>query len=233
MSVDFPPLRRQMVPDQVAATIRDKILRGELAPGQHLREAELAEKLGVGRGAVREAFRQLIGEHLLVTHPHRGTFVWQPTRHELWELFTLRAAIEGMCVRLILEMGKREELVATLHAIVEEMEAAEASGNRPESYEERFHEAIVRLSGNRRIWQIWSSAHPAVWLADLPALVPEDWAPLSAHHRSLVEVLAQATPLEAQEALITHILQGMQAAQALRDDAPEQAHEPFHPRSGP
>src|SRR5438874_59629 len=59
MSVDFAPLRRQTVPEQVATTIRAKILNGELPPGHRLREVELAEKLAVSRGVLREAFRLL------------------------------------------------------------------------------------------------------------------------------------------------------------------------------
>ncbi|MBI3979539.1 MAG: GntR family transcriptional regulator [Chloroflexi bacterium] len=208
MVVDFPPVHRFTVASQVAAALRDKIISGELPPGHRLREVELAERLGVSRNVLREAFRQLMGESLLVTHPHRGTFVWQPDQQELWELFTLRAAIEGMCVRLAVMAGKREDLVAGLRVRVDEMAAAGPADQQ--ASDQRFHETIVRLAGNHQIWEIWRSRHPSIWLASWPAFVPPDLGSLVDRHRPLVEILARATPAEAQEALIAHIQEAME-----------------------
>jgi DNA-binding GntR family transcriptional regulator len=208
MAVRLPLLQRQTVSEQVVAVLRQKIRSGELPQGHRLREVELAEQLGVSRGTLREAFRHLIGERLLVVRPHRGTYVWGPSPRETWELFTLRAGVEGIAVRLVLMAGKRAELISKLHAIVTKMATLEARGELPEEADQEFHETIVRLSGNRRLWQIWSTVHPSVWLATLPADSSADGTAvaLAKSHERLVEALARATPAEAQEKLVRHVL---------------------------
>src|SRR5260370_35076511 len=71
------PLRRDSTPERIAAQLRSGIVTGRLAPGQALREVEIARQLGVSRGPVREAFQRLIQEGLLEAHPARGGFVPQ------------------------------------------------------------------------------------------------------------------------------------------------------------
>jgi len=207
----FPPLARQTLSEQVADILRAKIAGGELLPGTSLREAELAEQLSVGRAAIREACRQLIGEGLLVHHHHHGPSVWQPTPRELAELYELRAAMEGMCVRLILEQGRRETLIAALEPIVDEMAKAESLRDfaRVDALDARFHEVVVDLSEHQRLHRIWQGAHPVVWTAAIPALRSPVREPvLTQKHQRLLEVLRTTSPQEAQEAMIVHIREG-------------------------
>jgi DNA-binding GntR family transcriptional regulator len=207
----FPPVARQTLAEQVADILRAKIASGELPPGTSLREAELAELLSVGRAIIREACRQLVGEGLVVHQHHRGPSVWQPTPGELAELYELRAAMEGMCVRLILEGGRRDELLRLLDPIVGEMDAAERAGDfaRADALDARFHAIVVELSGHQRLGRVWRSAHPVVWTAALPALRERDRRPkLAEKHRRLLRAFADCTPLEAQEAMIVHIREG-------------------------
>jgi DNA-binding GntR family transcriptional regulator len=205
------PVARQSLSEQAAAILRDKITSGELLPGTSLREVELAEQLAVGRAAVREACRQLIGEGLLVNQHHRGPSVWQPTSNELAELYELRAAMEGMCVRLSLEHQGRAALVDALEPIVAEMGLAEAADDhtRVDALDARFHGVVVKLSGNQQLERIWLTAHPIVWTAAIPALrAPVREPVIAAKHRRLLDALRTCTPRDAQEAMIVHIREG-------------------------
>lgn len=207
----FPPVARRSLSDQVADIIRAKIIGGDLLPGTGLREGELAEQLMVGRAAVREAVRQLIGEGLLVNHHHRGPSVWQPSPRDLTEMYELRAAMEGMCVRLILEQGRRDDLVTALAPIVEDMARADAARDFAETdaCDARFHATIVEESGHERMRRVWQSAHPVVWTAAMPALRESKREPrLAELHRCFLADLAVATPTEAQEAMIVHVRNG-------------------------
>jgi DNA-binding GntR family transcriptional regulator len=209
--VRLPSVARQSLAEQAADILRAKITSGELAPGTSLREAELAEQLGVGRAAVREACRQLIGEGLVVYQHHRGPSVWQPTPREIAEVYELRAAMEGMCVRLILEGGRRDRLVGALTPIVAAMAAAEAAGDHAQvdALDARFHATVVELSGHQRLGRVWQSAHPVVWTAALPALrAPVRQPVLTDKHQRLLRVLQTQSPRDAQEAMIVHIREG-------------------------
>lgn len=207
----FPPVARQSLAEQVADVIRAKIASGDLPPGTSLKEPELAEQFSVGRAAIREACRQLIGEGLLVHRHHRGPSVWEPTPRELAELYQLRAAMEGMCIRLIIEGSRREALAEALRPIVAEMAEAEAEADfaRADALDGRFHAVVVELAQHERLERVWKSAHPVVWTAALPALRERVRRRiLTEKHRRLLHVLETATAQEAQEAMIVHIREG-------------------------
>src|SRR5688500_3082861 len=95
------PLKTQVLRHDVADAIRSAIAGGVLKPGQRVLEVELAEELGVSRLPVREAIRQLEHEGLLVSQPHRGTFVAQVTPDDIREMFSLREALESLAARLV------------------------------------------------------------------------------------------------------------------------------------
>ena len=73
--------------DRVAETLRDAMLDGSLAPGDHLAEADLAARLGVSRTPVREALGRLAAEGLVDLQPNRGARVVNWTPEELRQIF--------------------------------------------------------------------------------------------------------------------------------------------------
>src|SRR5205809_7457324 len=83
-----------------AQLIRQWILDGQLPAGRHLIEAELANRLGVSRGTVRVAFRQLEHEGLLEYRRYRGVYVASFDSIDAREVYTLRNLLEGFAARL-------------------------------------------------------------------------------------------------------------------------------------
>jgi len=86
--------------DELVAKLEGAIFRGEFPPGARIREARVANSLGVGRGPVREAVRRLEGRKLVVRHPNRGTSITTLTKEELAELLEVREALEVAACRL-------------------------------------------------------------------------------------------------------------------------------------
>src|SRR5579884_3034520 len=80
--------------DEVVDRLREAILGGLFAPGDRLREEQLAEALGVSRGPVRNALLQLEREGMVVRRRNRGAIVARLSREDLEEVFSLRLAIE-------------------------------------------------------------------------------------------------------------------------------------------
>src|SRR4051812_29058528 len=94
--VERPRSLAQLVVDQ----IRDLIVTGQLHLGEQLSENHLAERLGVSRTPVREAFMRLAVERLVEVRPQRGTFVFACGPGEFREICELRAILEAGALRL-------------------------------------------------------------------------------------------------------------------------------------
>lgn len=80
--------------DRVAAVLREQIVKGLFPPGLRLSEEALGSDLGVARNTLREAFRMLSQERLVVHRLNRGVFVRELTVAEIEDLYRLRSAIE-------------------------------------------------------------------------------------------------------------------------------------------
>ena len=88
--------------DEIASAIRNRIMTGEIAIGSQLRQAELAQELGVSRTPVREALRQLQTSGLIDVLPNRGAVVRVPAPWEVREAYEVRAELEGLaCERAV------------------------------------------------------------------------------------------------------------------------------------
>ncbi len=85
---------RQTLVDVVTDALRDRILRGDFAAGDPLRQAALAAELGVSRIPLREAFQRLEAEGLVTLTPHRGAVVAELPIAAMPEIFELRALVE-------------------------------------------------------------------------------------------------------------------------------------------
>jgi DNA-binding GntR family transcriptional regulator len=97
-------------PEVIAEALRRAILRGELAPGEHVRQPEWSEQLGVSRAVLREAFKILTGERLLRHSPQAGYFVSKLNNAEMKQLYRIRMFVEEEILRSI-RWPTAEELV--------------------------------------------------------------------------------------------------------------------------
>jgi DNA-binding GntR family transcriptional regulator len=93
--------------EQIAEQIGNAIIRGELPPGERVREEEVAGRFSVSRGPVREALRILERDGLIRIQARRGARVTQLTVDEVDEVFELRCALLGVAARRVAEHGDR------------------------------------------------------------------------------------------------------------------------------
>jgi DNA-binding GntR family transcriptional regulator len=82
-------------PGSLAAALRALIIRGTLAPGEHLGQAELAARFNVSKVPIREALKQLAAEGLLHHDHNRGYFVTRLSLEEAKQLYRLRRWLEA------------------------------------------------------------------------------------------------------------------------------------------
>ena len=129
--------------------------QGVFKGGDRRNEAEICRALGVSRGLVREALRELETSGVLVSVPYRGTFVKEWTPQSVWELYTLRSILEEFSVELAVERATDEDLRG-LAALQEAMFEAARAGDTAELVELdlQFHEQLHRMAGHRLLRQV-------------------------------------------------------------------------------
>ncbi|QGK69909.1 FCD domain-containing protein [Allosaccharopolyspora coralli] len=136
----------------VADQLRSAIMHGSLEPGSQLGEADLAQRLGVSRGPLREAMQRLVQEGLLTSEPHRGVFVTSLDADDVYDIYTARLAVERAACEQILRYH-RVEAVAELTAAHGRMVTAAEGGDPFEiaDADQEFHETLVRVSASPRL----------------------------------------------------------------------------------
>ena len=144
-------------PIEILERLRALILTGEYGPDERLIEEQLAERLGVSRTPVRQALTMLEAEGLVEIAPNRGATVCSFSIEDVWDIYDLRAVLEGHAARRAAGRIERREL-ERLQELTEEMERLPG---RFEDHEEEiralvalnqeFHGTIVQASRNRRL----------------------------------------------------------------------------------
>lgn len=125
---------------------------GSLAPGDQLGEADLAGRLGVSRGPLREAMQRLVQEGLLRSERHRGLFVRELTADDVRDVYVARLAVERTACELIMR-GNRGEALARLAPALGDLAEAARTGDRVamSDADQAFHQTLVSCSGNSRL----------------------------------------------------------------------------------
>lgn len=155
----FSRSNRAALHQDVYQTLKSAILKGRLQSGTRLREAEIAAQIGTSRAPIREALRQLEHEGLVVNSPYKGTFVAVFTPRDIRELCSVRSLLEGRAVAEAMKRITPADL-ERLAKIMDEMSAVARKDMELWEFVEKdlaFHEEICRLSGNERLFRIWST----------------------------------------------------------------------------
>ena len=148
-------LDRTTLRERALHALRGAITSGQYRPGDHLGEVELANRLAISRGTVREALRHLEQEGL-VTAGHRGMLrVNQLSAAQIRGLYRVRAALEGLAVTTIIESPTRDAAVANLREALDRLaEAGSDFTDRVES-DLAFHLLLCQLADNPMLVESW------------------------------------------------------------------------------
>lgn len=137
------------IADSIREQLEQMIVVGDFADGERLDEIRLAEKFGVSRTPLREAFQSLAASGLLELIPRRGAFVRHPGVVELVEMFEVMAEIEAMCgIRAARRISEGQ--LAEIHKTILVCETALQRKDTDEYYRanELFHHLLYEASGN-------------------------------------------------------------------------------------
>lgn len=192
--------------DRVRDFIIKAIMSGEMRPGQRIVESALARQLGVSQAPVREAIRDLVLMGFLETEPYKGTFVRSFTTEELYEVYTLRAALESLAARLAAPRVTEQDLAALQDVLEQMVEAGKArDGSRMVRLDNVFHEMIVKLSGNRLLYRLWQTLRFGYWTIVTTRVSEYNLEELAKRHEDLLKALQTRNPQKAMAAMRRHI----------------------------
>lgn len=161
----------------VLTELRQRIIRGEVLPGQAIRQEVLASELGVSRLPVREALVVLQSERLVDYTQHKGYVVAVLDEDDLVQTYDLRHILEDVAVDQAVK-NLSDENIETLRRLMVEIQAAEPSTSKAERIERnrKFHFALFEASNNKRLVsllsQLWDTCdrYRAFYYPEAPAL---------------------------------------------------------------
>ncbi len=213
LDVGLEKIGRESIAEKVAASLRSRILAGDLTPGTRLIESQLASQLGVSRAPVREAFLRLVREGLVVTETGRGTYVGEMRLDDFEEIYSLRRVLEGLAMRLASTHITPDDL-RQLEGLVAEMKKAADQGDIEHllALDLCFHGTIWRLSGHKRLLEILTNMIGPIRLFQITNLrLYGRLVDNVLEHEQLVGALSQGNCAEAETLMVKHIQEAADA----------------------
>ena len=200
---EYLPLR-----DVVFNTLRQAILKGELKPGERLREIQLANKLGVSRTPVREAIRKLELEGLVLMIPRKGAEVAEITRQDMEDVLEVRTALEELAVKDACDHITDAQL-SELKKASNEFKKALLEGKDLVTCADadmHFHDVILSATNNRRLIQMLNNLSEQMYRYRMEYLKDErTHKTLIEEHDAIRRALKKHDKVKAGAAIRVHI----------------------------
>ena len=218
-------LMPRQLKDVVYARLRQQIIDFEYRPGDPLKEAELARRLGVSKTPIREALLRLHEDRLVHIAPYKGAVVAGYSREDLMHIYGLRELLEGACAREAAQTASSESL-AELARIVRETTAAvgeESEGPTASALLSAFDELIYQQTRNPYIAALITNLHAHLQrIGQLTVRIPGRFARSADQHEGIYEAILRHDPEAAERQMREHVTSVMvdQLANFTENDRP-------------
>ena len=196
------------------------ILKGEIAPGEKLNEAKLAQKLSISRIPIREAMNKLAKDRLLEYLPHSGAKVIEFSFHQLIELYQIRETLEGLAASCACQKMTNQELLGLEKMVYEQQNKLDQQGD---SYflhkaDFDFHNYLINKSGNTSLIQILNKdLYPILRFYRFHFSYSQRVKTAFSEHLEIVKALQKRDKNLAEEVMRSHIRNATQEIQKFFD----------------
>jgi DNA-binding GntR family transcriptional regulator len=198
---------RQVLHQEVATRLRQRIVEGHIAPGAKLNERELSESLKVSRTPLREAIRMLAAEGLVELLPNRGAVAVQLSEQDIADTFEVIAGLEGQSGELAAQRITDDEL-AELKALHYEMLAAYTRRDLSTYYRlnAQIHTLINQAARNAVLTQTWRTVNARLQSLRFRSNFDADkWQRAVKEHDRMIELLAARDAPGMRAVMVTHL----------------------------
>lgn len=215
-------ISKQSLESRATDLLRRQILRGELKAGARLLEIPIAERCRLSRGTIRAALRRLVEEGLVCHVPYTGYQVIDFSHHDLWELYTLRGALERLGTRLAALSIDAQGINQLRAAFAELVAAAESEDHeRADRLDRELHKLIIRLSGHERLLQHYVRVENQFRVYIALSNRDLDAREICESHRELVESICAGDAERAEKLAAANIVPPDQIPKICRGEEPQ------------
>jgi GntR family transcriptional regulator, rspAB operon transcriptional repressor len=206
-------LRKKSLRDEVYELLQNRIVSGKFAPGEWLRQEEIASQLGVSQTPVREALDLLVSNGLAERVPYRGVHVISLSQREIVEAYIMRLVLETLIARLA-ACNRTPERLTTLLELLSASENLTRLEDMPELREvnKALHKQVALASGNTllaSLYEITANKFPDWMLYEYmfrrPDILMSTLAKEHAEHQALISAIADQNPDDAARAAARHV----------------------------
>lgn len=213
----FPRIEKIPAEVRAAGVLRNQIVEGLLPPGSRITEVHLAAEMGLSRTTIRTALHELANEGLLTLVPYTGWTVIKLDEKDVWELYTLRAAVERLAAQLMARLQEEER--TALIVPFEGLENACQNGDPLQIAEAdfTFHKAIVDAASHRRLSAQYGLIEQQirVYIRSSDALITHPSEIITQHKPMLDAILAGMAEKAGQLAEEHNLVEGEKLSQSL------------------
>lgn len=215
--------QRDAVVPQIYGLLRQAIVTAKLVPGQSLSEKDMAERLGVSRQPVREAFIKLADAGLVEIRPQRGTFVMKISARSVENSRFVREAIEVAILDEAVGRLSPQFLALQRDVIARQRQAAEnADFEAFFALDEAFHRGFTEAVGRGHAWKI-IEGDKAQWdrvrFLTLPKASPMQH--LASQHETILDAVEQGRLDDAKAAMRVHLREALKTLDVVVAEYPE------------
>ena len=216
-----PSLAPRALYQDVAERLRQQIFSRQLEPGSWIDELKLCAEYGISRTPLREALKVLAVEGLVTMKVRRGAYVTEVSREDVAQVYHLLGLLESDACGDVATRATAEQL-AELRALHEQLERQARQRDAFFATNERFHQRLLELAGNRWRAQIVADLRKLMKLNRHHSLFRRGRvAEALAEHRSVMEAIERRDADAARQRMRAHFDAGLEAAEAPPTTAPD------------
>jgi DNA-binding GntR family transcriptional regulator len=206
-------LRKKSLRDEVYELLHNRIVSGKFAPGEWLRQEEIASQLGVSQTPVREALDLLVSNGLAEREPYRGVHVISLSQREIVEAYGMRLVLETLIARLA-ACNRTPEQLSAMRELLNASENLTELENMPElrGVNKALHKQVALASGNAllaSLYEITANKFPDWMLYEYmfrrPEILQSTLAKEHTEHQTLISAIAEQNPDNAARAAARHV----------------------------
>ncbi|SDE10558.1 DNA-binding transcriptional regulator, GntR family [Paenibacillus sp. UNCCL117] len=197
---------KQNISHDLVEYFKGLILSGELNPGDRIVETKFARELGISQTPVREAMHILSGEGVVTIVPNKGPVVNELQRSDVYEIYSLRAAIEGLAIRIATQIAPQEAIEELERFYLQMKEKLKDDSIASLLKDSLFiHQSIIRLSAHARLIHTYESISFQISLVNRILGSESTKEKEVEQHLELIEALKQRNPDHAEKVMRKHI----------------------------